>query len=179
MRNERLTDAVNALLHDRKLVSRFRRNPGRALRRFGLDAAELEAVKRGDATELVELGLDPWSVWPEAGNQSIRTWILRNAGRVSPIVFAAAFIGAPTAVAARTTRARRVVRCAFVADGARCVRAIRVSRITTFTRDDLKDACKLGGYSLIDIRNQGRCVSTVNQAYPEGITLHPGKELGE
>jgi hypothetical protein len=94
MRNERLTDAVNALLHDRKLVSRFRRNPGRALRRFGLDAAELEAVKRGDATELVELGLDPRTVWPETGSQSIRAWILRNAGRVSPVVFAAAFIGA-------------------------------------------------------------------------------------
>ncbi len=113
MRNERLTEAVNALLQDRKLVSRFRRNPERALRRFGLDAAELEAVKRGDATELVELGLDQRSVWPEPGGRSIRTWILKNPGRVSPAVFAAALVGAN---AVTTARRRRVVRRAFGVD---------------------------------------------------------------
>jgi hypothetical protein len=175
--NERLTAAVDALLRDRRLTSRFRRDPDRALRRFGLGPTELEAVKRGDAAELVQLGLDPRAVWPENDGQWVRRWILRNAGRVSPAVFAAALLAAPAAVGARATptRARRVVRCAFGARAgrARCIRAIRVDRITIFTRTDLKDACKKGGFTLTAARNQGRCVSTVNHVFPEGVTLEP------
>ena len=57
--NERLNRAVEQLLLDKRFLRRFRRDPERTLEAFDLTGEEVEAVKRGNAHELLRLGLDP------------------------------------------------------------------------------------------------------------------------
>lgn len=106
--NDRLNRAVEALLSDGRLLRRFRRKPDRALRAYGLTAAEIEAVKRGDAAELLALGLDPALVWPKAPTDSVfRRWLLAHPQRLAPVAFAVAVIASAPA-AAGAARGRRI-----------------------------------------------------------------------
>lgn len=112
MARESLNAAVERLLVDRGFARRFRRNPERALRRYGLGADEVEALKRGRADELLALGVDPEYVWPRAEAAGLEPWLLRNARRLAPVTLLAALtlVGAPTALAARQGRARALRR---------------------------------------------------------------------
>jgi hypothetical protein len=106
--NESLNKAVGALLSDRRLVRRFRRNPERALRRFGLAPAQVDALKRGDAAELLALGVDPAYVWPKTEADAVfRRWLLLNPRRLAPVAFAVAAIAAFPAAATAAYSARR------------------------------------------------------------------------
>src|SRR4051794_6822749 len=111
MTNERLNAAVEGLLSDRRLLRRFRRNPERALARYELTAEEVVAVRRGDAAELLRLGLDPRYVWPRAHAFTGWSWLLQNAKRLSPAVVLAAVLlpAAPAAARGRRGRSRSVV----------------------------------------------------------------------
>src|SRR5436190_20476590 len=111
MHNERLNEAVAQLLSDSRLLRRFRRDPARAMSRFGLSDVELAAVKRGDAEELVELGLSPALVWPQRPNTSaLQLWVLRNAKRLAPatVMAATALAWAGASPAAARGRPRTV-----------------------------------------------------------------------
>lgn len=55
--NKRITSAVTALITDNSLLSRFRRNPAAAMRRFRLSECELDALKSGDEQALLAHGL--------------------------------------------------------------------------------------------------------------------------
>jgi hypothetical protein len=104
MARESMNDAVGRLLTDGAFLRRFRRNPERALRRYDLTETEIEAIKRGDARELLALGLDPAYVWPKAQAAALEPWLYLNARRLAPAAFLAAalaLLAAPTARSAR------------------------------------------------------------------------------
>jgi hypothetical protein len=106
--NARLNSAVEQLLLDDGFLRRFRRNPDKALARHGLSADEIAAVKRGDASELLALGLDPELVAPQERGNFLQAWLVRHAKRLSPAVVLAAFLlPAAPAVGARRVSARR------------------------------------------------------------------------
>lgn len=86
MSNQPLDDTVDALLTDRRLMRRFRRNPRRALRGRGLSAGEIEALTRGSGRELLELGLDRRFLTkpPPANEGVLHDWLLRNSRRLVP-----------------------------------------------------------------------------------------------
>ena len=92
MTNDHLNRAVQGLFTNEGLLRRFRRNPEQALSRFGLSQQEVEAVKRGDAEELVGFGLDPSFVWPgsAASTLPVQSWAMRNAKRLVPVALIAA-----------------------------------------------------------------------------------------
>lgn len=110
MENKALNDIVERLLADRRFLWRFRLDPEGTLRRYGLSPQAVEAVKRGDANELVALGVSPELVSPRPRPESgsLRTWLLRRGHRVTPTVFAAMLLCVlpAQAVAARTPGAR-------------------------------------------------------------------------
>jgi len=117
MGNDRLNAAVDRLLSDRRFLARFRRDPSKAAGALGLSMRETEALKRGDAGELLELGLDPSYVWPNVPTtRAGRFWLARNARRLAPLVFAAGFAafgpGAGGASAARIGPAPGRIRAA-------------------------------------------------------------------
>jgi hypothetical protein len=120
MARETLNDAVGRLLTDGNFLRRFRRNPERTLRRYDLTETEIEAVKRGDARELLALGLDPAYVWPKVEAATLEPWLFRNARRLAPAAFLAAalaLLASPTARGAenppgRARALRRLVRVA-------------------------------------------------------------------
>jgi hypothetical protein len=100
MARESLNDAVERLLTDGAFLRRFRRDPERTLRRYDLTETEIEAVKRGDARELLALGLDPAYVWPKVQTAALEPWLFQNARRLAPAAFLAAalaLLAAPTA----------------------------------------------------------------------------------
>jgi hypothetical protein len=100
MANEALDRAVEGLLRDRRLLRRFRRNPHRALRAFGLTAEELAAVVDGRAVPLLRLGLDPRLVAGEPATPArLEPWLFRNARRLTPAaaMLAALAIAGPAA----------------------------------------------------------------------------------
>jgi hypothetical protein len=100
--NDRLNDAVERLLLDKRFLRRFRRNPEAALEPFALTTEEIEAVKNGDARWLVGLGLDPSYVWPKARSPLVPLWILARAKKLTPaLVLAALVLPASPALAAR------------------------------------------------------------------------------
>ena len=84
--NRALDETVERLFGDRRLMRRFRRNPHRALRGSGLSAKEIDALKRGDGKELLELGLDRrFLAKPAPANAGVlHDWMLRNARRMVP-----------------------------------------------------------------------------------------------
>ena len=91
MVNSRLDGAVERLLTDRRFLGRFRSDPERALARYELSTEEVEAIKRGDAEELVGLGLNPAIAWPQPANPgAMQSWLMRNVGRLAPAAFLAA-----------------------------------------------------------------------------------------
>ncbi|NQW18357.1 MAG: hypothetical protein HQ478_12815 [Chloroflexi bacterium] len=57
--NEPLNSAVKALISDGSLLSKFRRDPAAAMRRFKLSECELDAVKSGDEQQLLAHGMTP------------------------------------------------------------------------------------------------------------------------
>lgn len=106
--NERLNRAVEQLLLDKRFLRRFRRDPERALERFDLTGEEVEAVKRGNAHELLRLGLDPTYVWPRDDSGFLQSWIVRHSKRLTPALVLAAFVlPAAPAFADRRSRVRR------------------------------------------------------------------------
>jgi hypothetical protein len=120
MARETLNHAVERLLTDGAFMRRFRRNPERALRRYELTETEIEAIKCGDARELLALGLDPAYVWPKAQTATLEPWLFQNARRLAPAAFLAAalaLLGAPLARGAQNPpgRARATRRLARVA----------------------------------------------------------------
>jgi len=115
MTNEALNDAVVRLLADRSFLRRFRRDPEAALRRYGLDAGLVEAIKRGDELELLELGLSPELVWPELAprNDAVRHSLVRKTLALAPAAFVAALLAAfPATGGAALVRDARVLKAA-------------------------------------------------------------------
>ena len=114
--NRALDETVERLFGDRRLMRRFRRNPHRALRGSGLSTQEIDALKRGDGKELLELGLDRRFLAKEApANEGVlHDWMLRNARRMVPasLLGALAFALGPAATAPAVGRrvAKRQVR---------------------------------------------------------------------
>jgi hypothetical protein len=85
---------------------------------------------------------------------------------------AALAVGATAASAASQTLAQTVVAC--VADASKCaVGSIDLApgESVTFTKQQLADACKGGGYTVVGTSNQGLCVSFVEHAFPGGATV--------
>lgn len=118
-----LNRAVESLLGDARFLRRFRRNPERAVRGLDLTGDELAALRRGDARELLALGVDPAHVWPAAPAEArTRAWLARSGTKLAPAAFLAALLaafgGTGTAQAARAggrrTALRRLVRHARV-----------------------------------------------------------------
>jgi hypothetical protein len=95
MTNVNLDAAVRRLIADKRFLTRFRRDPESAVESFDLSAQEVEALKRGEADELIAFGLDPRYVYPEAADAApAQSWALRNAQRLSlPALVAAALLG--------------------------------------------------------------------------------------
>lgn len=127
MRNEALDRAVERLMSDERFRRRFRRRPSRALRGSGLAQAEVEALKRGRADELVELGLDPTYVFPVTPPRAapLQVWLLRNARRLVP---AALLAGAALTVAAAPAPAAK----------RRVSTRVKIKRVVVRTNDVLK-----------------------------------------
>jgi len=69
--NERVNNAVQALIADKSLLTAFKKQPAVALKRFNLLECELDAVKRGDDEALLNHGLDPMLI---DGNVSAPHW---------------------------------------------------------------------------------------------------------
>jgi hypothetical protein len=90
--NERLNNVIERLLLDDRFLRRFRSNPERTLEPFELTDAEVEAVKRGDAGQLLRMGLDPMYVWPKPDDGFLHTWIVRHVKRLTPALVLAAFV---------------------------------------------------------------------------------------
>jgi hypothetical protein len=106
--NDRLNRAVERLLVDKRFLRRFRRNPEATLRQFALSGDEVEAVKAGDASQLIALGLDPAFVQPRLRAPHFHTWILMRAKKLTPaLVLAALALPASPALAAPAGRGRR------------------------------------------------------------------------
>ncbi len=106
--NDRLNAVVERLLLDDRFLRRFRQNPDRALEAFDLTREEADAVKRGNAEQLIGLGLDPSYVWPQERDGFLHAWLVRHAKRLTPAVLLAAFLlPATPAVGARRATARR------------------------------------------------------------------------
>ncbi len=104
--NDRLNVVVERLLLDDRFLRRFRRNPDRALEAFDLTGEEADAVKRGNAEQLIGLGLDPSYVWPQERDGFLHAWLVRHAKRLTPAVLLAAFLlPATPAVGARRATA--------------------------------------------------------------------------
>jgi hypothetical protein len=126
MYNEALNEVVVRLFDDRRFLRRFRRNPERALRGYRLDAREVEALKRGDTRELLELGLRPTLVWPELrpAVSPVSTWLLQSRRRLAPAaLLLALFAAAPATASAARGRmlgpraARRIASGRFLGRG--------------------------------------------------------------
>ena len=91
-----------------------------------------------------------------------------------PVAAAAALlaIGAATASAATPTLAQTVLAC--VADSSKCTTGsigLTPGQSVTFTKQQLADACKGGGYAVVGTANQGLCVSFVEHTFPGGATV--------
>lgn len=113
MENQALNEVVGRLLADRRFQRRFRVDPEGTLRRYGLSPQAVEAVKRGDADELLALGLSPELVWPELRPESgaLRRWLLRSGQTLAPAAFVAALLVAlPAPAAARATPVARILK---------------------------------------------------------------------
>jgi hypothetical protein len=124
MENQALNEVVERLLADRRFLQRFRLDPEGTLRRYGLSPQAVEAVKRGDADELLALGLSPELVSPaprpESG--SLRSWLLRRGHRLAPAVFAAALLCAlPAQAAAARTPGMRIAKWRVAASSRRAL----------------------------------------------------------
>lgn len=101
--NRRLTLAIERLADDRDFLAAFRRDPARVLRRYRLDADEIEIVKSGDAGALAAAGVDVRGFL--AGKRhGVRPWIRRI---LAAIAMAAGVVGlgvAPASAARKSPR---------------------------------------------------------------------------
>jgi len=107
---ERLNSAVTALMTDHSLLSRFRRRPVAAMRRFRLSECELDAVKSGDERRLLAHGLAPELI---SGRPRAPHWFGGLVGTVArrlaaPVVIAVMLALAVQAGGAPVARAGRV-----------------------------------------------------------------------
>jgi hypothetical protein len=81
-------------------------------------------------------------------------------------------VGPAAASAASQTLAQTVVAC--VADSSKCATGsigLAPGQSITFTKQELADACKGGGYAVVGTSNQGLCVSFVEHAFPSSATV--------
>jgi hypothetical protein len=65
-----------------------------------------------------------------------------------------------------------IVQCAY--DSSHCAftgLGLTPGTTYTFTKQQLADACKGGGFAAVGTSNQGRCVSFVEQTFPSGTSL--------
>jgi Aromatic-ring-opening dioxygenase LigAB, LigA subunit len=105
--NDRLNRAVERLLLDKRFLRRFRRDPEAALTPFALTAEEIEAVKEGDASRLIGLGLDPRYVWPKVRSPLLPMWVLARAKKLTPALVLAALALPASPALARRRRSER------------------------------------------------------------------------
>jgi hypothetical protein len=85
---------------------------------------------------------------------------------------AALAVGTTAASAASASLAQTVVAC--VADASKCATGsigLAPGESVTFTKQQLADACKGGGYAVVGTSNQGLCVSFVEHTFPSGATV--------
>jgi hypothetical protein len=88
------------------------------------------------------------------------------------VAAAAALIGAGTAQSATPSLAQTVVACVY--DSTHCASGaigLAPGESVTLSKQELADACKNGGYAAIGTSNQGRCVSFVERALADGVTV--------
>lgn len=145
--NARLNNAIERLLLDDRFLRRFRRNPERALEPFDLTDGEIEAVKLGDAGQLIQMGLDPKYVWPTPREGFLHAWVVRHAKRLTPALVLAAFVlpVAPALAAKPGRRAsRRAIAARFVAR-AGSARKAPVRRATPVFRARTSRSKRAGG----------------------------------
>jgi hypothetical protein len=76
MENRALNEIVERLLADGRFLRRFRVDPDGTLRRYGLSPQAIEAIRRGDAGELLALGLSPQVVSPAPAPGEPREWLV-------------------------------------------------------------------------------------------------------
>jgi hypothetical protein len=179
--NERLTQAVDALAGSSRLRAKLRRDPERALRRFRLTPEETRAVIGGDLLQLLELGLDPaYGDGCDADlRRPLRAWAVRNAGRLSPLAFAAAvLIAMPASASARkrSSPGRRALCRVRARCGGRDFGVRPPAGGLAVSNKELREACKGGFFEVLGFSNQGQCVSTVNQEFPDGVVLFPAPD---
>jgi hypothetical protein len=77
-----------------------------------------------------------------------------------------------TAYADSPSLAQSVVACVY--DASTCTAGhVRLApgESVTFSKQQLADACKSGGYAFVGTRNQGLCVSFVEATFPNGVTV--------
>jgi hypothetical protein len=97
-----LNRAVARLLDDPGFLRSFRGSPQRACDGLGLSPEEIEALKRGDAEELLALGLDPSNMRPGAPPVfAVQFWAVHNAERLDPVALLAAALLTVPAVGPR------------------------------------------------------------------------------
>lgn len=104
MTNEKLNGVVRRLFADRRFLARFRRDPAAATGGYGLTDDELDAVKSGDQTRLITLGLDVRIMDTRPIGQGIWTHLLPVACKMAAptalaLVIAAALLPGATALA--------------------------------------------------------------------------------
>lgn len=76
------------------------------------------------------------------------------------------------ATAATPSIPAAIVACAY--DSSHCSAsglALVPGQTLSFTKQQLADACKGGGYGTVGTSNQGRCVDFVEHAFPSGATI--------
>jgi hypothetical protein len=112
MHNEQLTAVVHRLWTDERFLAAFRRDPARAVSRYGLTDEELDAVKGGDESHLAALGADVRSLHATPPSlASLATGLLRPFPRVAAMLLAAHIAfggGAPAAARGRRARGSRM-----------------------------------------------------------------------
>lgn len=162
MENQALNEVVGRLLADRRFQRRFRVDPEGTLQRYGLSPQAVEAVKRGDADELLALGLSPELVWPELSPPpgALRRWLLRSGHTLAPAAFVAALLVAlpAPAAAARATPAARIlkVRAARATPAARIMKARAARRMAASGRLALYPHAQIGARALARHRARAR-----------------------
>lgn len=104
-------------------------------------------------------------------------WLRRGVAVAGASVFVAAtaLSAAAPAGAATDTGPLVVVTCAYGVNT--CSPGdlnLAPGQKVTFTKQELQDACKNGGYAEVGTDNQGQCVSFVNHTFPNGVTVQGG-----
>lgn len=106
-----MTLAVERIADDARFAARFRRDPSRALRRYRLGHAQVEAIKAGDAASLARHGVDV-AAFAQGRRHGIRPRLRTLAMGVGAVAVVVGLQASPAA--ARRSRARFGMRRARV-----------------------------------------------------------------